>query len=94
MNYWVFNSPHFVHISEDGTLVLSGQQQEHFASGGFSVGDTVGCAIAVGSKTATAEAVNCKRCLEKPCWLFYTKNGKIWGNFLTIAQFFWDFFAK
>ena len=80
LDHLVGKSYHSFGITADGTLWKSGRQRSNFARGDLSVGDIIGCVIAVGSKTATAEAVNCRRCLEKPSWLFFTKNGKIWGN--------------
>ena len=82
MGEWVGKSHHSLGITNGGTLWQLDEESSNFAPGSFSVGDTVGLIIAVGSKTATAEAVNCKRCLEKPSWLLFAKNGKIWGDLI------------
>ena len=57
-------------IDNEGRFFEYGICELGFGSGGFARGDTVGCGLmAVQSGY-----------VQTPCWIFFTKNGKIWGK--------------
>ena len=51
------------------------------SSSDFAFGDIIGCGLLVTLKSATAKAANCTPCQQPTSWLFFTKNGEIFGKF-------------
>ena len=67
-------------ISASTTRPMFATSDNKYVSG-FDAGDKIGVGLLVVQQSATAKAANCSRCRQPNLWLFYTKNGEIWGNF-------------
>ena len=66
-------------IRHDGSLFQSGVEKAGIGPG-FAKDDVVGCGLKLTQKTECADAMKCQQCIQNQRVIFFTKNGKLWGN--------------
>ena len=81
----------FYGIRDDGQICESaegngGVKATVDSSLSFLSGDKIGVGLLLIKKSATAEAANCTRCQQPTSWVFFTKNGEIFGKHMILNK--------